>query len=109
MVKSQEKSEKKVKREGKDGLDKGEMQRIKKEDCRIRWLRLQVDLTRAILYQDPELDLDSARTMVLELREKVLKEFPGKDDTFDLILLPRFERILRERWSGGLVDDGPVQ
>jgi len=109
MVKSQEKSEQKVKREGERCLDKAEAQRMKDEDGRIRWLRLQVDLTRAILYQDPELDLDSARTMVLELREKVLKEFPGKDDTFDLILLPRFERILRERWSGGLVDDGPVQ
>ena len=109
MVKCQEKSEQKVKMEREGSLDKGEVQRIKEEDCRIRWLRLQVDLTRAILYQDPELDLEAARTMVLELREKVVKEFPGKDDTFDLILLPRFERILRERWSGGLVDDGPVQ
>ena len=108
-MKSQGKSEKKVKRKGKGSLDKGEVQRIKEEEGRIRWLRLQVDLTRAILYQDPELDLDSARTMVLELRKKVLKQFPGKDDTFDLILLPRFDRILRERWSEGLVDDGPVQ
>jgi len=109
MVKSKGKSEQKVKREGERCLEKAEAQRMKAEDGRIRWLRLQVDLTRAILYQDPELDLDSARTMVFELREKVLEQFPGKDDTFDLILLPRFERILRERWSGGLVDDGPVQ
>ncbi len=85
------------------------MRGIEEEDRRIRWLRVEVDLTRAILYQDPELDLESARDMVLELRRKVLVQFPGKEDTFDLILLPRFERILRERWSKGLVDDGPVQ
>lgn len=105
-MKSQGKSERKVKRDCLDGV---QAQRIKEEDRSIRWLRLQVDLTRAVLYQDPDLDLDSARTIVLELRKKVLEQFPGKEDTFDLILLPRFERILCERWSRGLVDGGPVQ
>lgn len=82
---------------------------IEEEERRIRWLRVQVDLTRAILYQDPELDLETAREMVVALRGRVLERFPGKEDTFDLVLLPRFERILRERWGGGLVNEGRVQ
>ena len=82
---------------------------VEDEERRIQWLRVQVDVTRAILYQDPELDLETAREMVVELRREVLKQFPGKEDTFDLILLPRFERILRERWGGGLVNEGTVQ
>ena len=82
---------------------------IEEEERKIQWLRVQVDVTRAILYQDPELDLETAREMVKELRTRVLKRFPGKEDTFDLVLLPRFDRILRERWGGGLVNEGTVQ
>jgi hypothetical protein len=108
-VKCQEKSEKKVKKSRSVPERKNLESPIEEEERRIQWLRVQVDVTRAILYQDPELDLETAREMVLELRRKVLKQFPGKEDTFDLILLPRFERILRERWGGGLVNEGTVQ
>ena len=108
-MKSQEKSERKVKKEKRERLCGGELSGIKDEERRIRWLRLQVDVTGAVLYQDPELDLATARTIVLELRRTVLERFPGKEGAFDLILLPRFERILRERWGRGLFDGERVQ
>lgn len=102
-------SEKKVKKY-RSAAERANLEgRIEDEERRIQWLRVQVDVTRAILYQDPELDLETAREMVEELRNRVLKRFPGKEDTFDLVLLPRFDRILRERWGGGLVNEGPVQ
>lgn len=90
-------------------MKEADLEGLEEENRRMRWLRVQVDVTRAILYQDPKLDLETARQIVLQLRSRVLGQFPGKEETFDLILLPRFERILRERWRGGLVDNGPVQ
>jgi hypothetical protein len=108
-VKCQGKSEKKVKKGRGASGGIGREGSIEDEERRMRWLRVQVDVTRAILYQDPELDLETAREMVVALRGRVLKQFPGKEATFDLVLLPRFERILRERWGAGLVTAGRVQ
>jgi hypothetical protein len=31
-------------------------------------------------------------------RRQALELFPGKADVFDLVLAPRFQRILDERW-----------
>ena len=75
---------------------------IEEENRRIRWLRIQTDFLKAVLYQDRRLTLDGARKLVYDFRSRVLETFPGRDDTFDLVLLPRFERIIRERWGKGL-------
>lgn len=62
---------------------------------RLRWL---VDLTSSILYQDPQLTLPQAMELVQVTERVILKIFPDKQFAYDLILKPRFERILQERW-----------
>ena len=72
---------------------------LEEEEHRLRWLRIQSDLLKAVLWQDRQLDLPAARSLVFAFRRSVLERFPGQEETFDLILLPRFERVIRERWA----------
>ncbi len=84
-------------------MDEQERQRlIKEEEKNIRRLRFLVDLTTNVLYQDQTLTLEEARNMVRNTEKAILAMFPGKQQTFDIVLLPRFERILQERWGVGL-------
>ncbi|MGH9340731.1 MAG: hypothetical protein ACRD1R_14340 [Acidobacteriota bacterium] len=75
---------------------------IREEEKKSRRVRFLVDLTTSVLYQDSSLSLDEARQMVRNTEKAILKMFPGKQQTFDMLLLPRFERILHERWGEGL-------
>ena len=54
-----------------------------------------VDFTAAVLMQG-RLPRAEAERLVAGLREQALALFPGKDSTFDLILAPRFARLLDE-------------
>ena len=74
---------------------------IREERKKLRRLRLLVDLTTSILYQDRNLTLEEARQMIRTTEKSILRMFPDKQETFDIVLLPRFQRILRERWGGG--------
>ncbi len=65
----------------------------------IRRLRFLVDLTFATLAQDDSLTLDEAWDHVLALKAAAVAMFPGKEETFDLIYLPRFSRLLAERYQ----------
>lgn len=85
-------------------LDDKLQQQIEEEKKKIRRLRFLVDLTTSTLYQDQNLTLAEARQIVQNVKKVVLELFPDKEQTFDLILLPRFERILFERWGTGLSD-----
>ncbi len=75
---------------------------IQEEKENIRRLRCLVDLTTSVLYQDYSLTLEEARQVVENTEKIILKMFPDKQQTFDIVLLPRFERILRERWGQGM-------
>jgi len=75
---------------------------IEEENKRIRRFRLLVDLTKNILYQDASLKHPEACNMVNDLRRVASVLFPGKESTFDLVLWPRFDRVLRERFGEGL-------
>ncbi len=84
-------------------MDEQERQRlIKEEEKNLRRLRFLVDLTTSVLYQDQTLTLEEARTMVRNTEKAILTMFPDKQQTFDIVLLPRFERILHERWGTGM-------
>lgn len=82
-------------------FDEEQERLIEEEKKKMRRLRFLVDLTTGVLYQDSSLSLKESRQMVENLRKAVLRMFPGKEKTFDLVLLPRFERILKERWGQG--------
>ena len=72
--------------------------RIAHENRMIRRLRFLVELTFATIAQDDSMTLDQAWEHVRALKTAAVAMFPGKDDTFDLIYLPRFSRLLAERY-----------
>jgi len=65
------------------------------EDRRARQLRLIVDLTSSVIAQGG-VDRDEAEALVAATRRRALELFPGKEDTFDLVLAPRFARLILE-------------
>ena len=72
---------------------------IEHENKLIRRLRFLVDLTFATIVQDYDMTLEQARQHVLALKGAAVSMFPGKEATFDLIYLPRFSRLLQERFG----------
>jgi hypothetical protein len=72
---------------------------IEMEDKMIRRLRFLVNLTFATLAQDDSLTLEQAWEHVVALKGAAVAMFPGKEATFDLIYLPRFSRLLAERYG----------
>ncbi len=72
--------------------------KIEHENKLIRRLRFLVELTFAIIAQDHDLTLDEAWEHVNALKGAAVAMFPGKEDTFDLLYLPRFSRLLAERF-----------
>jgi hypothetical protein len=84
-------------------MDAKERERlIQEEQKKTRRLRFLVDLTTSVLYQDQSMTLEEARVMVRNTEKAILAMFPDKQQTFDIVLLPRFLRILHERWGAGL-------
>jgi len=73
--------------------------KIEDENKQIRRLRFLVDLTFATIAQDNDLTLDQAWEHVLALKGAAVAMFPGKEDTFDLLYMPRFSRLLQERFG----------
>ncbi len=72
---------------------------IEHENKMLRRLRFLVDLTFATLVQDQSLTLDQSWEHVRALKGAAVAMFPGKEEVFDLIYLPRFSRLLRERFG----------
>lgn len=70
---------------------------IREENRRIRLLRVACDLLVYVLMTRPVSDAEAER-LVDGVRQFALKLFPGKEDAFDLIYLPRFRRAF---WEGG--------
>ncbi len=67
------------------------------EELKLKRLRYLMDFTAALLRQ-ADLSLDQAQALVGDAKEKALKLFPDKGETFDLIYGSRFRRILVERY-----------
>ena len=74
------------------GIDPEE---LAEEARRADALRRTVDVACALLRQ-ARLPRDEAEEIVAFTRERVLELFPGKESVFDLVLAPRFARILDE-------------
>jgi hypothetical protein len=68
---------------------------LAEEDGRARQLRVIVDLTSSVIVQGG-IDRREAEALVAATRRRALELFPGKEETFDLILAPRFARLIRE-------------
>jgi hypothetical protein len=72
---------------------------IADETKMIRRLRILADLTSALIAQDQSLTLEQGWDHVRALKGAALAMFPGKGDVFDLVYLPRFSRLLAERFG----------
>jgi hypothetical protein len=65
------------------------------ERRRLRVLRTVVDLTTSVLTQS-RMTRPEAEALVAATRRRALELFPDKADTYDLILAPRFARLVDE-------------
>jgi hypothetical protein len=70
---------------------------IADEQRRIRRLRLLVDLTMSVIMQS-DIPLAEAQQMVEGLKRQAVTLFPGKEDTFELIYRPRFNRVIMDKY-----------
>jgi hypothetical protein len=68
---------------------------VAEEQRRADRLRRTVDVACALLRQGG-LTRAEAEAVVTITRQRALSLFPGKGDVFDLVLTPRFTRILDE-------------
>jgi hypothetical protein len=76
--------------------DAEERQRaIAEEARRARLLRTIVDLTCSVLIQG-RLSRSEAVALVAATRRRALELFPDKEQTYELVLAPRFARLMRE-------------
>jgi hypothetical protein len=71
---------------------------LEEEDRRVRQLRIAVNLALGVIGQT-DMSLAQAQEMVAATRGMALRLFPGKELTFDMIYLPRFRRLLAERFG----------
>ena len=72
---------------------------VAEEQRRADRLRRVVDVACALLRQG-RFSRDEAEVVVAQARALALELFPGKGEVFDLVLAPRFRRIIEERWPG---------
>lgn len=68
---------------------------VAEENRRARQLRMIVDLTSSVIVQGG-ISRTEAEALVAATRRRALELFPGKEETFDLILAPRFARLIHE-------------
>ena len=73
-------------------------ERVKDENRRIRYLRFLVDLSMASIQQS-DLSAKQALNMVEDVKRAACGLFPGKEETFELIYRPRFQRVLWEKFG----------
>ena len=83
-------------------IDKRE---VREENRKIRYLRFLVDFSILSIQQD-DLMLEEAQAIVENVKRAACSLFPGKEETFELIYRPRFNRTIHERF--GLLSEGSL-
>jgi len=71
---------------------------LREEEKKMRRLRFIVDLTEAVLMQS-NLTLRESLELMDQTKKAALVLFPGKESVYDLIYMPRFRRIIEERFT----------
>ncbi len=71
---------------------------IREENRKIRYLRFLVDFSVLSIQQD-DLLLEEVQELVENVKRAACSLFPGKEETFELIYRPRFNRIIHERFG----------
>jgi hypothetical protein len=71
---------------------------VREENRKIRYLRFLVDFSILSIQQD-DLFLREAQEIVENVKRAACSLFPGKEETFELIYRPRFNRAIQERFG----------
>jgi len=71
---------------------------VREENRRVRYLRFLVDLSLVSIQQE-ELSREKAERVVEDVKQAACNLFPGKEETFELIYRPRFQRVIQERFG----------
>jgi hypothetical protein len=77
---------------------KMEEKEVKEENRRIRYLRFLVDFS-VLSIQLGDLSCEQAVKLVEDVKRAACNLFPGKEETFELIYRPRFNRVIQERFG----------
>jgi TPP-dependent pyruvate/acetoin dehydrogenase alpha subunit len=75
-----------------------EEKEIREENRKIRYLRFLVDFSILSIQQD-DLLFEEAQGIVENVKRAACSLFPEKEETFELIYRPRFNRVIRERFG----------
>jgi hypothetical protein len=75
-----------------------EEREIREENRKIRFLRFQVDFS-ILSIQGSDVSFEEALKTVEEAKRVACNLFPGKEETFELIYQPRFDRVIQERFG----------
>ncbi len=68
---------------------------VQEERRRARHVRMIADFTCAVIMQS-RMGRSEAEGLVLAARTRILDLFPGREDTYELLYAPRFQRIVDE-------------
>ena len=71
---------------------------LAEETRKIRRLQMVVNMVTQVIAQDPTLGVEEASEMVADTRRVALAMFPDKELAFNLIIWPRLQRLMRERY-----------
>jgi hypothetical protein len=75
-----------------------EQKEVKEENRKIRFLRFLVDFSVLSIEQN-DLSLEEALKLVEDVKRAACNLFAGKEETFELIYRPRFNRVIQERFG----------
>lgn len=81
-----------------NGGTSGDRANDRQEQQNLRRLQAMMQLLIASIEQDRTITIDEAAQMVANTRQSVLRMFPGKESTFDMLCRPRIQRAMRERF-----------
>jgi hypothetical protein len=70
----------------------------REENRKIRFLRYLVDFSLLSIQQE-DLTLEEVLRVVEDVKRAACNLFPGKEETFELIYRPRFNRVIQERFG----------
>jgi hypothetical protein len=70
---------------------------VLEENRKVRFLRFLVDFS-ILSIQEGDLSFEEAMKVVEDAKQAACGLFPGKEEVFELIYRPRFNRVIRQRY-----------
>jgi hypothetical protein len=79
-------------------MEMGNSEEVEEENRKIRYLRFLVDFSILSIQQD-DVSAGEALKLVEDVKRVACAFFPGKEETFEVIYRPRFNRVIQERFG----------